>query len=214
MSVSSAVSTIAVGDAATMFQMGWDWFVLNIELLTTIVLGLNVFMCALNTKWNWPIGIIGVTMYGLSAWFLWGLYADAVLQIFYFITGFYGWWYWWKGGSDKTESKISDLSFISWLGAIGLTAAGTFFVGFFLDAKTDSVVPYLDAYTTVICLLAQIMLMLRIRSAWIFWIAANVVYVYMFHLKGLDQLAILYVGFIANAMLGFFIWTKAKKAGK
>lgn len=203
-----------MNELMVMLNASWDWVVVNIELLTTIVLALNVFMCALNTKWNWPIGIVGVTMYGLSAWFLWGLYSDAVLQIFYFITGFYGWWYWWKGGENKSEAKITDLNFIGWVITIGSIVAGTYFVGFFLDVKTDSVVPYIDAYTTVVCLIAQILLMLRNRSAWILWVVANIAYVYMFQIKGLDKLSILYVAFIANAMFGFFVWTRAKKAGK
>lgn len=208
MSVEAA--TVAATDP-NMLAMSWEWFIANIETITTVVLGLNVFMCACNTKWNWPVGIIGVTLYGLSAWFLWGLYADAVLQVFYLATGFYGWWYWWKGGNNKTEAPITDLGLMGWLGSIGLIAAGTYFVGFFLDAQTDSVVPYLDAYTTVICLIAQILLMYRIRSAWFFWVAANVVYVYMFHLKGLDQLSLLYVAFIFNAVFGFVNWTRAKR---
>jgi len=212
MTVSAAVSTIVAEQGATgTIMQYWDWTIANIEMLTTIVLALNVFMCALNWKINWPIGLVGVTMYGLSSWFLWGLYADATLQIFYFLTGLYGWWYWCKGGEGKTEAKITDLNFLSWVGVAALVAAGTYFVGFFLDIKTDSVVPYLDAYTTVICLFAQILLMLRVRSAWLLWVAANVVYVYMFHLKGLEMLSLLYVAFIFNAAFGFINWTRIKK---
>lgn len=204
------VAAVAITEISNMSQ-AWDWIIANIEHLTTAVLALNVFLCALNWKINWPVGLVGVTMYGLSAWFLWGLYADAVLQIFYFATGLYGMWYWWKGGKNKTEAPITDMSLLQWVGVIGLVAAGTYFVGYFLDAETDSVVPYLDAYTTVICLVAQVLLMLRNRSAWILWVAANVVYVYMFHLKGLDSLMALYVAFIFNAVFGFYMWTRAKR---
>lgn len=190
------------------FEMISTWVITNIEMLTTLVLALNVFMCALNLKANWPVGLVGVTMYGLSAWFLYGLYADAVLQIFYFATGIYGWWYWCKGGTGKTEAKIRSLTGLEWVGSLSMIAAGTFFVGHYLASTTDSVVPYLDAYTTVICLLAQVFLMLRIKSAWFFWIAANAVYVYMFHIKELDALSMLYVGFIGNAIFGYMNWTK------
>ena len=212
MTVSAAVSTVATD--VDLFAQGWQWVVANIENLTTIVLALNVFMCACNTKWNWPIGIVGVSMYGLSAWFLWGLYADAVLQIFYLITGFYGWWYWWKGGTNKTEAKITDLNALQWVGVVSFVTAGTYFVGFFLDVKTDSTVPYMDAYTTVICLLAQVLLMLRVRSAWLLWVAANVVYIYLFQVKGLDSLSMLYAAFIANSLFGFWNWTRVMKKQK
>lgn len=210
------VETVATAtpEIVTIAQTGWTWFIANIETITTIVLGLNVFLCALNWKINWPVGILGVTLYGLSAWFLWGLYADAVLQIFYLVTGFYGWWYWAKGGRGKSEAPIKDLSPMGWVGSVFLITSGTYFVGFFLDINTDSVVPYLDAYTTVVCLFAQILLMYRIRSAWFFWVAANIVYVYMFNLKGLDQLSYLYIGFIVNAVFGYLNWTRIKNRVK
>lgn len=197
-----------------LLNVTWQWVVANIENLTTVVLAINVFLCAMNIKWNWPIGLVGVTMYGLSAWFLWGIYADATLQIFYFLTGMYGWWYWCKGGDNKTEAKVTSLNALQWVGAVALIAAGTYFVGFFLDAKTDTVVPYLDAYTTVTCLIAQILLMLRVRSSWLLWIAADVAYVYMFHIKDLNSLAVLYAAFLANAVFGYVMWTRAMNKQK
>ena len=184
-----------------------NWFITNIETLTTIVLALNVFLCACNNKWNWPIGLVGVTMYGMSAWFLWGLYADALLQIFYLLTGIIGWWYWVKG-NQGTEAPVTNITWTQVSLIVLIVSFGTLAIGNLLDCKTDSVVPYMDAYTTIICLVAQILLMLRKRQAWILWVMANVVYVYMFHIKGLDQLAILYVAFIGNAAFGFWKWSR------
>lgn len=189
-----------------------DWFIANIEIFTTALIGMNVFLCARNNIWNWPIGLAAVTMYGMSAWFLWGLYADAALQVAYFISGVVGWIYWAKGGKGRTAAPITDLKEIDWALISVLIFAGTFFLGNYLDKNTDSVVPYLDAYTTVVCLIAQTLLILRKRAAWILWIAANVAYVYMFHIKGLNYLAVEYGIFILNAMYGYYTWTKVKKS--
>lgn len=181
------------------------------EHIITALIAVNVFLCARNNIWNWPIGLVAVTAYGTAAWFMWGLYADAMLQIFYFLTGIIGWIYWCKGGKNKTEAPVTDFSALEWIAITVAVAAVTYGLGAYLKTATNSVVPYLDAYTTVICLFAQLGLMLRKRSSWLLWIAANVVYVYMFYVKGLNLLAIEYAVFMLNAAYGYYVWTKDKK---
>lgn len=188
-----------------------NWLITHIESLTTIVLALNVFLCACNSKWNWPIGLLGVTMYGLSAWFLWGLYADALLQIFYLVTGVMGWYYWTTGGTDRQELPVTDIGYSEFLTTASALVIITAISGFMLDEYSNSVVPYSDAFTTGVSLFAQYMLMRRKRQAWILWVLANVVYVHIFHTKGLHQLALLYTVFIANAVWGYVNWSRVKK---
>lgn len=185
-----------------------------IEIIITLVLGVNVFMCALNTKWNWPIGLVGVTLYGLAAGFLWGLYADAWLQVFYFATGVFGMWYWWRGGENKEEAKTTDLSFGGWVITLTGIAAGTYLTANVLMEQTDSQVPWMDAFTTITCLFAQLLLMARVRSSWLLWILADVVYIYLFITRGLNLLAIEYAFFTLNAVFGYWMWTKHIKANK
>ncbi|MGL5964838.1 MAG: nicotinamide riboside transporter PnuC, partial [Fusobacteriaceae bacterium] len=184
------------------------------EHLITIVLAACVFCAALGKKWNWPIGLVGVVMYGTHAWFVWGLYADALLQIFYFGTGVLGWYWWYRGGTGKTEAKVTDLSTAQKAGVFALITAGTALLGILLTKNTDSVVPYMDAFTTVTCLIAQILLMLRNRFTWVLWIIADIVYVYMFYVKGLNLLAVEYFLFTFNAMFGYYMFTKLRKEGK
>lgn len=192
----------------------FDFYMEYAEHLITIVLAACVFCAALGKKWNWPIGLVGVTMYGLHAWFVWGLYADALLQIFYFGTGALGWYWWYRGGANKTEAKVTDLDFTQKSAVFVLIACATGILGGYLMDNTDSVVPYMDAFTTVTCLIAQVLLMLRNRFNWVLWVIADVVYVYMFYVKGLNILAVEYALFTLNAGFGYWMWTKLQKAGK
>ncbi len=196
-------------------QEAMDFYMLYAEHIITVVLALCVFCAALGKVWNWPIGLIGVTMYGIHAYFVWGLYADAMLQIFYFDTGIIGWFWWWKGGKKgekgRTQAPVVDCTWME--KGLMLTVIG--FVGYHwaehLIATTDSTVPYLDAYTTVICLFAQVLLMMRNRFSWVLWIIADIAYVYLFHVKELNLLSIEYALFTANAVFGFIMWTKQMK---
>lgn len=180
------------------------------EHICTVLIAINVFLCARNSAWNWPVGLIAVTVYGLSAWFLFGLYADALMQIFYFATGVIGWWYWIKGkGGDS--APVTDWGVEHWVPIIFVIILGTGVWGNYLDTNTDSVVPYLDSFTTITCIIAQIGLMLRKRGSWMLWTVANVVYVFMFHIKGLNILAVEYAVFTINAAYGYYVWTKEMK---
>lgn len=183
------------------------------EHIITLTLGLCVFLAARNHIANWPIGLVGVTMYGLAAYHLWGLYADAYLQIFYFATGVIGWAYWLKGGKDRNQAPVMDLPIEIKTGIMIAILMATAYVGDYIVKATDSVVPYLDAFTTVTCLVAQILLMARCRFNWVLWIIADVVYVYMFYVKGLNLLSIEYALFTVNAVYGYSVWTKQLRKG-
>ena len=189
-----------------------NFYMTYAEHLITVILALCVFMAARGKIINWPIGLVGVTMYGLHAWFVWGLYADALLQIFYFATGVFGWVWWCKGGANRTQAPVTDCTWLE--KGLLLTVIGfvTFHWGQYLVTNTDSTVPYMDAFTTVTCLIAQLLLMFRNRFTWILWIIADVVYVYLFYVKGLNLLSIEYALFTLNAVFGYYMWTKQKVA--
>ncbi|MGL4352795.1 MAG: nicotinamide riboside transporter PnuC [Aeromonas popoffii] len=197
-----------------MFEMISDFYMTYAEHLITIVLAACVFCAALGKKWNWPIGLVGVVMYGMHAWFIWGLYADALLQIFYFATGALGWYWWYKGGNNKTEAKVVDLRTVEKWGLWILIIITAIALTSVLKERTDSTVPALDAFTTVTCMFAQLLLMMRNRFTWVLWIVADIVYVYMFYVKGLNFLAVEYAIFTLNAAFGYWMWTRLQKAGK
>ena len=197
-----------------MFQQVAEFYMTYAEHLITVVLALCVFCAALGKSWNWPIGLVGVTMYGMHAWFVWGLYADALLQIFYFATGVFGWIWWTRGGKNRKPAPVTDCTWLE-KGLI-LTVIGfcTYHWGMYLTDTTDSTVPYMDSFTTVTCFIAQLLLMFRNRFTWILWIIADVVYVYLFYVKGLNLLSIEYALFTLNAAFGYYMWTKQRVVGK
>ena len=89
--------------------------------------------------------------------------------------------------------------------AIGV--AGTLLLGVFLDRATDSTVPYPDAATTVLSLVAYFLLARKHIENWPIWIfGVNLPYLALYLYKGLVLTAALQPLFIAVSILGWISW--------
>ncbi len=73
---------------------------------------------------------------------------------------------------------------------------------------TDSTVPFWDALTTVLSLLATYGQCRKRVESWYLWIAADIVYVPLYAYKGLYLTSILYIGFMALCVIGLLNWKK------
>ena len=64
-----------------------------LELVGTIFNLVCVILAARRNIWNWPIGLIGVMLFGVLFYQI-NLYADVFEQVYYLITGISGWYLW------------------------------------------------------------------------------------------------------------------------
>ena len=71
----------------------FDYPMSYLEFFGTILNLLSVYLVAKNKIWTWPIGNIAVILFAVL-FFQIQLYSDFMEQIYFFITGFYGWWGW------------------------------------------------------------------------------------------------------------------------
>ncbi|HLL68528.1 MAG TPA: nicotinamide riboside transporter PnuC [Micromonosporaceae bacterium] len=160
---------------------------------------------------NWPLGIANVLLL-LVVFVSVGLYADGALQIVYVALGAYGWWNWSTGGRDRTGLRVRATSRPEWaaLATVGvvLTAA----IWLFLDRLTGSTVPFADALTTTLSLLATYGQTRKLVESWWLWIAADLIYIPLYGSKGLWLTALLYVVFLALCVLGLRAWYAALRA--
>src|SRR3990167_6423296 len=82
-----------------------------------------VWLVVRQSIWNFPLGLLNVAAY---AWIFYDyrLYADAGLQVIYFILNLAGWYLWLFGGKDRTELKVSRISVREMvLTALGIAAS-------------------------------------------------------------------------------------------
>ena len=178
------------------------------EVFGFVTGALCVWLVARQNSWNWPIGILNNLAF-LALFATSGLYADSGLQVVYLGLALYGWWSWLRGGVEHTPLPVSRTTPPQWL---WLAVAGVVLTGvlvWVLTAYTSSTVPWADAVTTVLSLLATWGQTRKKVESWWLWIAADVIYVPLYAYKDLWLTAILYLGFIALCVLGLRSWSKA-----
>ncbi len=178
-----------------------------VELTGTIFGIIGVWLTVKKNILCFPAGIINVALY---AWLFFQsrLYADALLQIVYIILLIYGWYQWLYGKKNdtaldvtKTSSGMLSLLFL-------LCIISTVGIGIFFRYNTDASLPYLDALTTSISLIAQWMIARKKIENWLLWIVADVIYVGMYVYKHLYLTSLLYFIFIILAIIGWQQWKK------
>ncbi|MEO7087048.1 MAG: nicotinamide riboside transporter PnuC [Gemmatimonadaceae bacterium] len=161
--------------------------------------------------WSWPTALVNVALY-FALFSTAGLYSDMGLQLVYFVLSLYGWYEWLYGGKGKTALVVSRTPLRVWiiLGAIGVVLWAA------LGAVTSRVhgvaLPYVDAATTTVSLLAQWMMTRKLLENWTVWVAVDVVYICMFIFKGLYLTAANYAVYLVLAVLGHFTWKRSLAA--
>lgn len=212
----------ALFDVNAIFFTLWDYPMSYLEFFGTIFTGWSVWLAAKNKVLTWPIGIVGIILYGFL-FFQIQLYSDFIEQIYYFITGFWGWWVWThpqKGAEKNKQQKIEytpiGTNYI-FGGLIVIMSAGLgyymskihlFYPQIFLAAASF---PYLDAFTTVMSFVANIYLAKRRIENWYLWIVVDVIGVVLYFQKGVIFLSLLYLAFLINAFRGWYEWVQIYK---
>lgn len=187
--------------AFTAFGAATSWM----EVVGFVTGALCVWLVARQNAWNWPIGIVNnVAFFALFATA--GLYADAWLQVVYLVLALYGWWAWLRGGTQNGALTVSRTTAAQWWVLLAVGVVATVGLTLVLGHATDSTVPFPDAVTTVLSLLATWGQARKKVECWWLWITADVVYVPLYAYKDLWLTALLYLGFIALCVLGLRSW--------
>ncbi|GGT18377.1 nicotinamide riboside transporter PnuC [Streptomyces chromofuscus] len=157
---------------------------------------------------NWPVGIAN-NLFFILLFTESGLYADAGLQLVFITLAGYGWWTWAHGGgpgSDVLPVRRTSRTEWAWLCAAGMVSTAG--ITLLLDRATDSTVPFWDALTTSLSLMATYGQCRKRLESWWLWIAADVVYIPLYAYKDLYLTSILYAGFLALCVFGLLNWRR------
>jgi nicotinamide mononucleotide transporter len=173
---------------------------------------LGVWLTTRQKIWCWPVGIVSVAAF-IVVFFRAKLYAAMGLQVVYVGLLAYGWHAWLHGGEGQVALRVSRVPRRLAFGLAVAAAAATGIAGYWLRARTDEALPYLDGFTTSFSLVAQWMQARKYLENWLLWVVVDVVYVGMSLSQGLTLTAGLYAVYIGLALLGFRDWRRSMAAG-
>lgn len=153
----------------------------------------------------WPIGIVSVSLF-ILVFYQARLYGAMGLQVAYVMLALYGWHSWLRGGPGHGALRVSRTPGLAWplLASAGLAAAGL--LGGWLAFRTDAALPWTDATTTAVSLVAQFMQTRKWIENWLVWVVVDIAYVAMYLSQGLNVTAVLYGVFLGLAVLGWKQW--------
>lgn len=140
------------------------------------------------------------------------LYLEFGEQVFYFIVCIYGVFAWKKNmktNEDGTEQvKAKKFKLWQWFAAAAIVIFSTGLLGYFGAEVLGSTMPYLDAMTVALAVIAQLLMVWRYREQWACWILIDMISLIMFIALGNWSMVAMYVAWTINAFYGWYNWTK------
>ncbi len=171
----------------------------------------SVYAARRNSVHTWWTGLVAAVLYGVLFYEA-KLYADTVLQVFFFATGVVGWWAWLRGGVGHTPLPISTLTNRQRAAvALGIAAASGA-AGWAFSTYTDAALPFADSYILGASVVAQLLMTRRVIEHWPVWITVDVVAVAVYSLKGLYLTAAVYAVLLGLCVVGLRAWRREYRA--
>jgi nicotinamide mononucleotide transporter len=191
-----------------------------VELLGTIFNLLSVWLIAKNRILTWPTGIVGVLLF-LTLFYQIRLYSDAFEQVYYLIACIYGWWRWSVAARREDRPlpiRFSPLSTTLWCVAVSLAISlGAGWVVSHLHLWSPSLFPeaaaypYMDAATTIMSFTAMILMAQRRTESWIYWVAIDLVGVWLYYVKDVKLVSLLFLIYLGLAVNGLLSWRRLER---
>lgn len=189
-----------------------------IEFVGTVLYLWSVWLISKRNVLTWPVGIVSVLLY-MVLFYQIRLYSDALEQFYYLGACVYGWWFWAKAQLEK--NTITDVNYSSGgavivylIGTAALSAALGFIMSHVHEWAPDvfpvaASYPYIDALTTVMSLVAMWLMARKHIESWIYWIVVDVIGIWLYFVKDVKFISLLYVILLAMAIKGLINWRKA-----
>ncbi len=136
-------------------------------------------------------------------------YAEIAINIYYFITMIYGVYCWrnrLSNNSLQVQTRRLSIKLIAW--GMLIIALFSWLTGWLLARFTDDPQPYMDAFTTVPAIAAQLLMVLAYREQWYLWLVVDVLAVVMWFRAENYCMAAQYVFWCVNCIYGYIQWTR------
>lgn len=189
------------------------WFQ-TLEIVAVIFGVLSVWYAQKEDIKVFPFGIVNVLIF-IYIFISTQLYANAGINVVYFITNVYGWYNWSRTNDDEESLQISRNT--NKQNALWLLFAFVLYgviVWILREANRDnpaylkSTLPWIDGMNSSFFLIATILMTMKKIENWWFWIAGNILSIPIFFSQGHCYVSLQYAIFLVIAIMGLRGWNK------
>lgn len=167
---------------------------------------LAVWLAVRQNPWNWPAGVANAGCFFLL-FFEARLYGDMALQVLFMVICLLGWYRWLFGGEGRTSLPVTRITRNEAIAYAAAGIAATVVFARYLRAVGDAS-PLLDALTTVLSVEAQYLMTRKVIEHWLIWMAADVLYIWLYAERSLYLTGLLYIVFFAMCVAGWRDWQR------
>lgn len=216
------------------FTLGNGYDLSYIEAIGTVFGLLCIWYASQEKRFNFYFGLINVTLFAIIFYQI-QLYANLLLQIFFWVMNVYGLYAWGRSSSAAENLKIRwltlpqlALTIIGSLLAIELLALyiNPFFNGLTIIAvKLMQLVvpnltlptlqadpdPLMDATVTVLSIVAMVQMTRKLVENWLLWVVIDLISIVLYAKQGVYFMALEYVILTFIALNGSLAWIKAAR---
>ncbi len=190
-----------------------SWLYLIIDAVAAISGIVCVVLCAKGKKSQYIWGLFNITCYIIIAWIN-RYYGEVMLNgLYYLPSQFIGFYLWGKHTNKITNNvegkKLTFQKTVLCL-VVCLIAIFTYKLCLdFLGGKST----LLDSSSTVISIVANLLMLFRYREQWLLWIIIDIITVAMWVIANDLIMVTMWSVYLLNAFYGYFNWTKLAKNG-
>lgn len=184
----------------------------NIIGIIAMVTGLwTVVLVAKGDISNYAFGVINVVLYGYIA-LQSNFYGEVMLNWGYYLPMQFVGYYLWKKNMDDDLVKVKSFTTKQRVGMYVGSIAAIGGYGLVLKALNGSL-PFFDATSTVLSVVAMLLMAARSKDQWGLWIIVNVVSIYMWMTTFLETgngitMVVMWSAYLVNAVYGYYNWSK------
>jgi nicotinamide mononucleotide transporter len=165
-----------------------------------------VLLILRRNRWGWVAGAVSSTIYVLIAARA-RLPMQSVLNGYYVVMAVYGWISWTRNAEEQ-GGRIFSWPLRRHLLAAMLILAVSALSARFLAALNQDDWPLLDSVATWTSFLATWLVARSVLENWCYWIAADLISVFMYLQQGHAATAGLFASYIVVACLGLYSWLR------
>ena len=177
------------------------------EIIAVVFSIASVILANRNSVWLYHTGIISTAIF-MYIMYKAGLYAETLLNGYYFVMSIYGLARWVKNKEDNRSSAISYCDTRDWIITFAIVILGFAILFVTLSTYTDSDVPFADAMVASFAWAGMWLLAKHKIENWILLNISNFIAIPLLIYKGLPLTALLTVILFVVALSGYLRWRK------